>query len=1153
MSKRVIEPDFHPDSLRRRYRDKSGGEGGKGSGFDIGHSGTTPTNRGGSGTKERASANQNQNDPEKKELARETQNNPNAKSLASKGVDKALNETAKKGAGTIVGEGANLVAAGKRARDEGAGKGAQAAETAAAGIRAGAAATGVGGAVVKGYDAVKKGLSVVGVNVKDRYVVYLLIFAVFLAVLPVIIFFLVIFFAWDNPRAILSLGWTGLKLAGGFAVSSVIAHGGASKLAYEVDVKPGTQAIAAPIAGAPAPDTYEYKLAQIDWEKAKLQTLPISNQCEIKTKKVRSTIDGSERSVIDTVRLKTNPDKELEGIARSNCINAVYPIFNTMMRSQFVRDGVNKSLNVRYAYAEPTDSENLKKTPTELQKVLRDKTLTRIWNRGTSYDKPQTADWAPGQPIPTGQIASADAVKAMDALVVDFFGAPSPNGKIPTRSVQKYSPGKYSQDVIDCANNYIPKNATPVNTSSDLGDFWQKNLEKMQNDLTCGIEPKDILLYTTVPSEDLATDPNPNVAIKPKRAALNVVCDMYEKILQPTQDAQDRYEERVKNRINSAAVAAWQAVTYADTNRARYLNINELNKDFYKISGMQSGQEYNYTLDGKLSGTPLEPDAVSRIIGYYNQTAASNGSTIQQDDEKYIAGLKAIFQVATKQGYCDASRSFTDPSQQDIDKVNDFWNNYYPKFKAAMAGLDFYARPEKTQSISQIYNNLTYEDIFFRLMRLESNVATAGTEDGPQNFNRMNFGMKAYMNGISLSLGGRFLTQNEAITRDESIQTAEQYDQQTRGLAYRLLDSQNPSSLTSRLRVAVTDKPQRVATNVATVMANIFNPIQNAAGQKGSLTALLTGKSRVAMAASVYDAQNLKLDPAGIPQSIAEINSISNARNIEKLRKTNQLAALSFDRWDQCFKEFIPSRFHLLYPPTDKTDLYNNWCKPLFDSTNTRDKSSLAVQYSAYHFHMLEADALVYLSNPDKEDDSLNASSSVQNQAAATTPAPTSGGTPTGAAGDTSAQQCPAGTTDAGIGEKYGVGRVLQYKIRLCTVGGITVNVSVAANLLNLLNAAKASGINFGGSGYRTFDRQVELRSTNGCKNTFTTPPSACATPTAIPGTSNHESGEAVDFTQGGGTLSRSSSGFAWLKANAGRFNFYNLPSEPWHWSKDGN
>ena len=49
-----------------------------------------------------------------------------------------------------------------------------------------------------------------------------------------------------------------------------------------------------------------------------------------------------------------------------------------------------------------------------------------------------------------------------------------------------------------------------------------------------------------------------------------------------------------------------------------------------------------------------------------------------------------------------------------------------------------------------------------------------------------------------------------------------------------------------------------------------------------------------------------------------------------------------------------------------------------------------------------------------------------------------------------------------------------------------------------------------------------------------------------------HEQGLSIDFTQGGRTLTRSSSGYQWLRANAGRFGLRNLPSEPWHWSTNG-
>jgi LAS superfamily LD-carboxypeptidase LdcB len=49
-----------------------------------------------------------------------------------------------------------------------------------------------------------------------------------------------------------------------------------------------------------------------------------------------------------------------------------------------------------------------------------------------------------------------------------------------------------------------------------------------------------------------------------------------------------------------------------------------------------------------------------------------------------------------------------------------------------------------------------------------------------------------------------------------------------------------------------------------------------------------------------------------------------------------------------------------------------------------------------------------------------------------------------------------------------------------------------------------------------------------------------------------HEQGLAIDFTQGGSTLNRGSNGYQWLRAHAGGYGFYNLPSEPWHWSTTG-
>ena len=126
----------------------------------------------------------------------------------------------------------------------------------------------------------------------------------------------------------------------------------------------------------------------------------------------------------------------------------------------------------------------------------------------------------------------------------------------------------------------------------------------------------------------------------------------------------------------------------------------------------------------------------------------------------------------------------------------------------------------------------------------------------------------------------------------------------------------------------------------------------------------------------------------------------------------------------------------------------------------------------------------------------------------------------------------------------------------LTTVNGITVASSVADRVRGLLNAASADGINLTGYGYRDFNAQIALRRQN-CGTTqyaiWEMPPDACSPPTARPGYSYHERGIAIDFMANGRFInSRSNPGFIWLAANAGRFGFYNLPSEPWHWDTRG-
>ncbi|MDH4168633.1 MAG: D-alanyl-D-alanine carboxypeptidase family protein [Acidimicrobiia bacterium] len=123
--------------------------------------------------------------------------------------------------------------------------------------------------------------------------------------------------------------------------------------------------------------------------------------------------------------------------------------------------------------------------------------------------------------------------------------------------------------------------------------------------------------------------------------------------------------------------------------------------------------------------------------------------------------------------------------------------------------------------------------------------------------------------------------------------------------------------------------------------------------------------------------------------------------------------------------------------------------------------------------------------------------------------------------------------------------------LRLWRVNGIIVEEGIVSNVAAMVAAAGAEGINLTAWGWRSHEQQIELRRQN-CANVFDAPASSCRPPTAIPGTSRHEVGRALDVHVDGQAISASSPVFAWLRDHAADFGLFNLPSESWHWSDTG-
>ena len=147
------------------------------------------------------------------------------------------------------------------------------------------------------------------------------------------------------------------------------------------------------------------------------------------------------------------------------------------------------------------------------------------------------------------------------------------------------------------------------------------------------------------------------------------------------------------------------------------------------------------------------------------------------------------------------------------------------------------------------------------------------------------------------------------------------------------------------------------------------------------------------------------------------------------------------------------------------------------------------------------------------------------------------------ASSSSSSSDSSGGTTPVGSGGSQASGSTDQAKAGSgdgSTVQrmGKPIGAHIAKQFDAMVAAAKKDGVNITiTSGFRSRAEQEKLYAAykNGTGNLA-----------AKPGTSNHESGDALDLGP--------PSAYAWLKQNAGQFGFKNkIASEPWHWSLTGN
>ena len=261
-----------------------------------------------------------------------------------------------------------------------------------------------------------------------------------------------------------------------------------------------------------------------------------------------------------------------------------------------------------------------------------------------------------------------------------------------------------------------------------------------------------------------------------------------------------------------------------------------------------------------------------------------------------------------------------------------------------------------------------------------------------------------------------------------------------------------------------------------------------------------------------------------------------------------------YEKYEECYstKIFDDGRIEKQDTPT---------YKDLEDKSACTDNSQAAKEYSMYMFDLVTfKGAACYEGIEENACDEIGFNGELAAAAPSSTIPDDTGNGFKGT--DTSGYACPAGSEDLDVVQvPTGEGlpsSIEQTSIRLCGVpeiggGNGAINVAITQNFINLIAAAKADGLNLtAGNSFRTTESQINLRRDHCGRSSYAIyemPAGQCSPPTARPGTSMHEWGLAIDFSN---CDKQSTACFQWLATNAAEFGFKNLPSEPWHWSTTG-
>ncbi len=390
--------------------------------------------------------------------------------------------------------------------------------------------------------------------------------------------------------------------------------------------------------------------------------------------------------------------------------------------------------------------------------------------------------------------------------------------------------------------------------------------------------------------------------------------------------------------------------------------------------------------------------------------------------------------------------------------------------------------------------------------------------------NILNYGTRLAANDSAMAGGGKPLSNSESIALKEYQQNAVKEDLQSKSFAYRMFDPYDSGTLVSKIidrqNPGIENSMSNVASGLIDLPNLLFSPIK-------AFGSMFTGQTAVA-ASSTYD--------YGFPRfgfSVEELNDpafdnpFDNANAVMDI-----LNGPSGDdyigRAEKCFGMILTKDGNAA-KSIEKSPNYTVAADP---ANNCADSSQSWTRIRFYIFdtQMMESQACY----EGDSDSCTNLGFPDQGGAGTQTPGSSVPPSPgTGPIDESQTSEIPGAP-------------------------GIRIATAILPQFTAMLGAARADNIDLLpiSSGWRDPAKQIELRKQN-CPDWQNSPSGDCSPPTAKPGTSNHEGGRAVDFSnmcfsESGSTSCNGNPRWEWLVLHAKEYGFYPLATEAWHWSTTG-